>query len=1149
MVLSIADPDTLPVDLEPNDTPEQAVALPADHRVSGMAATRGDYDYFLLPTLAPGTQIRISSEGEVDLRERRRLVVLPREASINAPSLVTYDEAASAWLGTIPDDAAQEQVFVLRVQASQTEYAYQVEFSPGPPATLGGPPAIAVELPRDPLAVAAYLKQSQRLKVPLTVSNAGNAAQVLRIASAADDPRWRVQQSVAELSLAPGEAKTLSLGVTVPADAGDLRPVRISTVFNGAGGRRVETFDVAAICGVPPVDPVSMWSLPASLLGGINVAAGRFGGAAVDGGRAAENLFDDRTPYASAWAPKLDAAQVTVDLAGDQPVQVRGVALNSRTNAAANLRARRFRIETSTDGINFLQRLRGELHAVGEEQAFAFDAPVAATRVRLTIEDTHQVDNKRKVSLGEFKVIAEPDSRPLGGAPFNLADPALGGYVVWSDPQIGRRAGSLLTSEKPDTARRKLDITRPNHWVIGFHHARAAQITALEWVQPVARPNTRQMSEVQVAVGDGPLGPWTSLGTWSLNEAPESTSRLELDEPAWARFVRFTHTQAQDAREWWSDAETLRVFERPANDGYRSILGEWGHYGREAAREFSQPVTAGVDDGAVATSRNGTRADAAPLELERPVTGSVRVAQEEDWYAITIPPDHNRLTLDLSSANALRVRPTLIDDKGQAVALEKTRDGEDGKPLLEAVVEPGGQYQLQLVEPPRSVVFVWDNSASVKPYIAQIYRALARFAQGLTPGREEGNLLALGAGAPLLEPWARHPYELQQFLTNYDRRHSTSASEKGMLAAAKALSEREGTRAVVHIADGLSGSSAQPSALWRSFAEAPVRVFPLELQGGSSKPYQQDVMQSWAEVDGGVYDYFGTADDLEHGFARAACLIRRPADYRLVAATRYEAPPEPGALQVMLDASVPLNAVELILDASGSMWAQIDGKARITIAHDVLDDLVSESIPAGTPLAVRIFGHREARSCRTDLEVPLGPLDPDAVIRRIRAAKPKERSKTPLAASLQAVATDLQRVEGTRIVVLLTDGKETCDGDPAATIEALKEAGIDVRVNIVGFAIDDGELALRFDRWAALGGGRYFDADNEAALASAMQQALQPKFQVLDEQSNTVAEGTAGGESVALDAGTYTVRVLTSPVRMVTGVQIAPSQQRKLSVD
>lgn len=220
----------------------------------------------------------------------------------------------------------------------------------------------------------------------------------------------------------------------------------------------------------------------------------------------------------------------------------------------------------------------------------------------------------------------------------------------------------------------------------------------------------------------------------------------------------------------------------------------------------------------------------------------------------------------------------------------------------------------------------------------------------------------------------------------------------------------------------------------------------------------------------------------------------------------------------------PNDAIELILDASGSMLQKQGGKRRIDIAKEVLSKLAGGTIPAGTPFAMRVFGHKEKDSCRTDLEIPLRPLDPAAVASKVGAIEAMNLAKTPIAHSLELVAQDLSAVKGQRVVVLITDGEETCGGDPAAVIEALKAAGLDVRINIVGFAIDDAALKDAFRYWANLGGGSYHDATSAEALAASLSTALQTPFEIVDASGRVVASGLVGGPAVSLPVGTYTVR-------------------------
>ena len=80
------------------------------------------------------------------------------------------------------------------------------------------------------------------------------------------------------------------------------------------------------------------------------------------------------------------------------------------------------------------------------------------------------------------------------------------------------------------------------------------------------------------------------------------------------------------------------------------------------------------------------------------------------------------------------------------------------------------------------------------------------------------------------------------------------------------------------------------------------------------------------------------------------------------------------------------------------------------------------------------------------------------------------------------MADDLADAKGLRTVILITDGEETCGGDPEAEIVSLRAQGFDVRVNIVGFAVDDTGLKETFQKWAKTGGGEYFDAANAEEL-------------------------------------------------------------------
>lgn len=256
-----------------------------------------------------------------------------------------------------------------------------------------------------------------------------------------------------------------------------------------------------------------------------------------------------------------------------------------------------------------------------------------------------------------------------------------------------------------------------------------------------------------------------------------------------------------------------------------------------------------------------------------------------------------------------------------------------------------------------------------------------------------------------------------------------------------------------------------------------------------------------------------------------------------------------GTLRVVAEpgADRATGAIEVILDASGSMLQRIGGERRIEIARDALTRLVSEIVPAGTPFALRVFGHREADSCRTDLEIPLSGLNPASATATIRGVQAMNLARTPIAASLRLVTEDLAGATGPILVVLLSDGEETCDDDPLAAIAELRGAGIDVRVNVIGFAIDEHQLREQFEAWARAGGGLYVEAQDRAELERAMAVTVEVPFEVL-RGDEVVATGVVNGDEVSLAPGAYTVRVLASSAPAEYPVEVVGGEERTVPV-
>jgi Ca-activated chloride channel family protein len=214
----------------------------------------------------------------------------------------------------------------------------------------------------------------------------------------------------------------------------------------------------------------------------------------------------------------------------------------------------------------------------------------------------------------------------------------------------------------------------------------------------------------------------------------------------------------------------------------------------------------------------------------------------------------------------------------------------------------------------------------------------------------------------------------------------------------------------------------------------------------------------------------------------------------------------------------------VILDASGSMLARIDGAPKTVIARQALIALV-ERLPATTNVALRTYGHRRADDCSdTELVQAPAPIQRADLINRINAIRPVNGGRTPIAQSLEDMARDLASVDGEVLIVLVSDGDETCGGDPVATAAALHAANPRLRVSVIGFNIEQEEWRQRLEGIAEYGGGAYFDAANADQLADALEQAVALTYRVIDGQGNQVYQGRIGS-TVTLPPGAYRVEI------------------------
>ena len=242
-------------------------------------------------------------------------------------------------------------------------------------------------------------------------------------------------------------------------------------------------------------------------------------------------------------------------------------------------------------------------------------------------------------------------------------------------------------------------------------------------------------------------------------------------------------------------------------------------------------------------------------------------------------------------------------------------------------------------------------------------------------------------------------------------------------------------------------------------------------------------------------------------------------------------------------------SVEIVVDASRSMWGRMDGQPKMSVAKEILWD-VSHWFPQDLNLALRAYGSTspsESADCADSaLLVPFADENRGPIRAAIDGLRPL--GQTPIAYALQQAGRDFGARNDDRAVVLVTDGIESCGGDPVQAASDLRDQGI--IVHVIGFglgsAADEDTASLRSIAWAS--GGRYVTAGSAEELKAALAQTVATSYSVY-KGSTEIANGSLGSATpLYLPEGDYRVELHSSPPRSMP-VSLSPRDSVTLTLE
>lgn len=242
-------------------------------------------------------------------------------------------------------------------------------------------------------------------------------------------------------------------------------------------------------------------------------------------------------------------------------------------------------------------------------------------------------------------------------------------------------------------------------------------------------------------------------------------------------------------------------------------------------------------------------------------------------------------------------------------------------------------------------------------------------------------------------------------------------------------------------------------------------------------------------------------------------------------------------------------SVEIVVDASRSMWGRMGGQPKMVVAKNILQD-VSYWFPEDLDLALRAYGSSspsESNDCAdSSLLVPFGESNRESIRYAIDGLRPT--GQTPIAYALNQASSDFGSRHDDRALVLVTDGIESCGGNPVQAARDLREQGI--TVHLIGFglgnAADEDTASLR--AVASASGGRYVTAGSAEELKAALAQTVATSFSVY--KGNTVvASGSLGSEQpMYLPEGDYRVELHSSPPQSVD-ISLSPRDRVTVTLE
>lgn len=171
-----------------------------------------------------------------------------------------------------------------------------------------------------------------------------------------------------------------------------------------------------------------------------------------------------------------------------------------------------------------------------------------------------------------------------------------------------------------------------------------------------------------------------------------------------------------------------------------------------------------------------------------------------------------------------------------------------------------------------------------------------------------------------------------------------------------------------------------------------------------------------------------------------------------------------------------------IIDASGSMNEYLGIYQKIHLAKKHVSRYVS-TLPSETDIGFMAYGNRVPGCSSSRLYQPLEAGNHDAFKNRLFGLTPS--GATPLAESIRIAGALISQRKKETEIILVTDGVESCYGDPKKELQVLKQKGIPFKFHIFGLGLKPNE-EQQMKILTEEGDGKYFGIEDDSSFYTAL---------------------------------------------------------------